>query len=410
MSRRRELLRIGAAGGLLSLAGCAGLGRSAGGTRRERLGASDGSDGDLFGYSVSTSNDGRLVAIGAPSDRVDGRTSGSVYIFSRSDSGWHRDAKLVVDDATRRLGKSLAMSGDGRTVVAGTDTPALHERVYVFSRDEGGWRQQAAFAPDRQEVYFGRSVAISDDGSVVLVGAPSLQSGDEGKVYRFEQGVTDWDERTVVEPLYDGYVDQFGGCLSLDGDGETAVVTAVEDVTAGPGSLVSALSWGDGEVPSWTSVDTVVPDRVTLLDDAVALSADGTRAAVNGFVDRDGVVLVFSRTRRTWRREATLPLDDVAEHFGRSVAMSGDGRTVVVGADRRNALVDGGGVAYVFDYGDSGWDRRMELALDDGTDRDSFARSVAVSHDGTRIFVGAYGEGDVDDRLGNVYVVDTARD
>jgi hypothetical protein len=65
---------------------------------RDRLAPSDGSPGDLFGYSVATS--GQTAVVGAPlNDNAKGTDAGAVYVFVRDEVGnWTQQQKLTASD------------------------------------------------------------------------------------------------------------------------------------------------------------------------------------------------------------------------------------------------------------------------------------------------------------------------
>ncbi|CAK0856538.1 unnamed protein product [Prorocentrum cordatum] len=101
------------------------------------------------------------------------------------------------------------------------------------------------------------------------------------------------------------------------------------------------------------------------------------------------------------RRQATsgeqllklLASDGIDLHrFGISVAVSSDGARVVVGANYYDDQGDQYGSAYVLD-GATG-ERLLKLVASDGAFLDYFGTSVAVSSDGARVVVGAYGDDD----------------
>ena len=94
-------------------------------TQAAKLTASDGASGDVLGGTMAVSGDGRTVAVGAPFATVGVNSAqGAVYVFTRPASGWASEtqaAKLTAPDGTafNGLGESVAVSGDGGTVVAG---------------------------------------------------------------------------------------------------------------------------------------------------------------------------------------------------------------------------------------------------------------------------------------------------
>jgi hypothetical protein len=68
---------------------------------------------------------------------------------------------------------------------------------------------------------------------------------------------------------------------------------------------------------------------------SVALSADGNTAIVGGDSDNGGpgAVWVFTRSNGIWMQQQKLTASDVVSAFGLSVGMSGDGNTAVVGCN-----------------------------------------------------------------------------
>jgi hypothetical protein len=94
--------------------------------------ASNTDANDNFGASISLTNDGSRLAVGATSEDsnatgVNGDDSnnfrsatGAAYVFSRSGTTWSQEAyiKVLVNDATDQFGIDIAISGDGTRLVA----------------------------------------------------------------------------------------------------------------------------------------------------------------------------------------------------------------------------------------------------------------------------------------------------
>jgi len=112
-------------------------------------------------------------------------------------SNVNEQAKLLASNgvAGDRLGYSIAIDSSGNTVIVGAYAadPLGYLQAgaaYVFVRVTGTWSQQAILIADDKanNDYFGYSVAISNDGNKILVGAPmSNASGytDGGGVFIF---------------------------------------------------------------------------------------------------------------------------------------------------------------------------------------------------------------------------------
>ncbi len=172
-----------------------------------KLTASDAAPGNSFGSYVSISGD--TVIVGSPGDDDGGIESGSAYVFVKPAGGWtnaHEDAKLTASDATEldRFGFSVSISEDTAIVGAAFNNYTCKIQfcgsgfgsAYVFTRSGDVWTEQAKLKssdgaqPDR----FGNSVSIS--GDTVIVGAvgdvrdgdvcPSSEHCNSGSAYVFE--------------------------------------------------------------------------------------------------------------------------------------------------------------------------------------------------------------------------------
>ncbi len=123
---------------------------------------------------------------------------------------------------------------------------------------------------------------------------------------------------------------------------------------------------------------------------SVALSADGNTALVGAPRDSGevGAVWVFTRTGSTWTPQAKLTGGDDesgAGRFGRSVALSADGNTALIGAPN-----GGGGAAWVFTRAGSTWTQQAKLTGTEESGNGWFGQSVALSADGDTALVGGY--------------------
>jgi hypothetical protein len=106
------------------------------------------------GVSVSTSSDGRTIAVGAPFASDDGN-EGAAYVLVRPAGGWDSStetAKRTPSDETpseeNYFGGSVAVSSDGSTIAVGAyladeggpNGPTSEGAAYVFVKPAGGWR------------------------------------------------------------------------------------------------------------------------------------------------------------------------------------------------------------------------------------------------------------------------------
>ncbi|MGQ9645417.1 MAG: PKD domain-containing protein [Thermodesulfobacteriota bacterium] len=145
-----------------------------------KLIASDGAASDFFGWSVGI--DGGTAVVGARGDdTINGSNSGSAYIFQEVIPGkWQEVAKLIASDGADGDLFGFSVAIDGKTVIVGAEGDAEGEDLwkgsaYVFQeRAPGSWQETTKLTASDGVAYgyFGQSLAVN--GRRILVGA----SGD----------------------------------------------------------------------------------------------------------------------------------------------------------------------------------------------------------------------------------------
>jgi hypothetical protein len=144
---------------------------------------------ETFGQSVSLSSDGNTALVG--SRQTDG-FKGAAYVFVRSNGQWIQQAKLTGSDATTgaQQGFSVSISGDGNTAVVGGPNDGTNGAAWVYKRSGTTWAQLGSKLIGSGASGFssqGSAVAISSDGSTVLVGGPA-DANNTGAVWVYVQG------------------------------------------------------------------------------------------------------------------------------------------------------------------------------------------------------------------------------
>lgn len=161
------------------------------------------SSADFSGNSGAISGDGSIVAIGAPHNDGNGSGSGHVRVYEY-DSGSNQWTQLGADidgeAAQDRFGWSVSLSDDGSIVAAGAYTndgsayQGGHVRVYEY--DSGTW-SQAGDDIDGQSIgeYNGWAVAISANGQTIAAGSRNGGSNTQGLVRVYGNSSSD-----IVQP------------------------------------------------------------------------------------------------------------------------------------------------------------------------------------------------------------------
>jgi len=382
-------------------------------------------------------------------------------------------------DADDLFGGAVALSGDGHTLAVGAQLEASAATgvngdqadnsrwkagaAYVYTRDSGGlWTQQAyikaaiwnccdQFGGD----LFGTSVALSDDGNTLAIGAILEDSaatgvnGDPtdntqpwaGAAYVFTRdGGGVWTQQAYVKASNTGADDNFGGAVALSGDGHTLAVGAYKedsaatgvngdqaDNSAGDAGAVYVYTRDTGGV--WTQQAYVKASNTEALDyfgGEVALSGDGNMLAVAAHsedsaatgVNGDqadnsasgaGAAYVYTRDGGgVWTQQAYVKASntEASDLFGRQgLTISDDGNTLAVGAPWEDSAATGlngdqtdnsairAGAAYVYTRDSGGvWTQQAYVKASNTGAEDAFGRTITLSADGNIMAVSSFGE------------------
>ena len=168
----------------------------------------------MFGYAVSLTADGNMLAVGSfdedgstrqingpPDNRSNG--AGAAYIFVRAGGMWSQQAYIKASNGEPQdsFGVHVALNDDGTTLLVGSldedckatgvNEPGCDNdqrddlsmgAAYVFVRNGTNWSQQAFLKSSNTgpNDWFGSRVALSGDGNTAAIGASLEDSGAKG--------------------------------------------------------------------------------------------------------------------------------------------------------------------------------------------------------------------------------------
>ena len=338
-------------------------------TQQAYIKASNTGTDDRFGCSVSLYED-TLVA-GAyredspatgingveTDDTTDASASGAVYVFTRTGPTWEQQAyiKASNSDGGDNFGLSVSLYGDTLAVGAmqessaaagiggdqDDDTAGASGAVYVFTRTDSTWAQQAYIKASNTGAsdYFGSSVALH--GDTLAVGAHFEDSaaagigGDQdddtasasGAVYVFTRTGSTWAQQAYIKASNTGANDYFGLRIALNGD--TLAVGAYAE-------------------------------------DSTTTGIDGEQS--NSDASASGAAYVFTRTGDDWEQQAYVkaPNTDSNDQFGWSLALYGDSLAIgahyeasaatgIDGDGTNDSVGDSGAVYLYYDTAEGLW-------------------------------------------------------
>jgi hypothetical protein len=323
-------------------------------------------------------------------------TQGSFTVTSTPYPYFQQGGKRVGTNSssTAQQATSLAISTDGSTVVIGAPGDNSNTgAAWVFTKDGSNWVQlggklvgTGAVGQSRQ----GASVAIGLEGNTIALGAPGDNS-NAGAVWIFTRNGSSWTQQgeKLVGSGAAGAAQQ-GTSVALSGDGNTVAFGGISD------DFYNGAAWAfvrtDGV---WAQQGSKMVSSGAIgrarQGASVALSADGNTMIVGAYQDdnRKGAVWIYTRTDCEWMQAGAklVGTGGTSQAWqGYSVALSADGNTAVAGASADNSLI---GATWVFTRSGGSWTQQGNRLV--GTHSTSTARqgsSVALSADGNTAITG----------------------
>ena len=377
-------------------------------TQQAYVKASNPGGDAFFGTSIAFSTDGSTMAIGASEESsnatgVDGNQAdsslpgaGAVYVFARTGTTWAQQAYIKAGVASvGGFGTAIALSSDGSTLLVSAPNeapPGGQGAAYVYVRAGTTWALQTRLAsptPTNGDL-FGQSVALSADGNTAAIGAYG-ESSYAGGVHLFTRSGTTWTheaaiDSTTLQTATPVANDNFGWSVALSSDGAHLAVGAI-----GRGGSGAVYLFTNGTVDGMplANANGFTGDNFGW---QVALSGDGTVVAVGSPMESDDVQAHASGTVHVFRNgsEDRVHNSDAkaGDNFGTSVSLSMDGATLLVGAPSQ---ATGAGAGYLFSHGSS-WAQTALLKASNPEADDNAGTSVAVAGDAMTMTIGAPGE------------------
>lgn len=141
---------------------------------------------DHTGWAVSLNSDGSIVAIGSPRNNGNGPDAGNVRVFQNIAGTWTQIGQNLIGEAEYNFfGQAVSLNSDGSIVAIGAPandgngTASGHVRIY--QNINGLWVQSGlTILGEAAGDVCGQSVSVSDNGSVVAIGA-HLNDGNGSK-------------------------------------------------------------------------------------------------------------------------------------------------------------------------------------------------------------------------------------
>lgn len=288
---------------------------------------------DEFGYDISLSQDGKTLAIGAPHHESMGdiNSSVSIYTLNTTNNSWELLGNRILGITKNfkytdntfhedQIGKSIALSGDGRTLIV--NTAGNGDRgITTYKIIDGQWLRIEDIIKMNHNLYneiflIGDVVSINDDGSIIAIGYKDFQiskfsnetkSGNillHGCVQVFKlNSINEW--KQVGNTIYGMDLDYFGEQLMLNASGNRLAITSFGTGTTQSGKDANFVSLYELKNNDWQ----LYGERIELkrayedFDNSIAINDDGSIIIVgNSAMDEDdityGEVKIFKNKSR----------------------------------------------------------------------------------------------------------------
>lgn len=287
------------------------------------------------------------------------------------------------------FGRKVAISDDGKIMAVSSPGYASGAgAVYILNRASGNWvvekRIQPYTAPNQ---YSGRGLALSSDGDLLCIGTPNFNSS-RGTVHVYRRNGGEWTSVVLLTENVQENGNEFGSTISISRDKSTIVIASP---TAKRNSYecgaISVFEWnGSTYVHKWFyREENPWPSR-TGHSLAISDNGDFIVAGAPFYNSNRGFIRLFQRTDGVWAMRTVRYHSGVTNsYFGDSVGMSGDGISIIVGAYGSASY----GEAMV--YKRTGVTLSLEKLISSPvlTANHQFGRNAVISQDGTRVVVNA---------------------
>jgi hypothetical protein len=368
---------------------------------------------DRCGMSVSLSNDGSILAVGADQNDGNGANSGHVRVFQFSSGTWAQLGNDIDGESSGdRFGYSVSLSGDGSKLAVGAfqnggnGSDAGHVRVFEYS--SGSWSQIGNdIDGESSGDYSGISIGLSDYGTIVAIGASKNDDGgaDAGHVRVFEYSQNSWVQLgSDIDGENAG--DGAGYKVSLSSNGSRIAIGANgNDDNGTEAGQVRVFEYLSG---SWSQMGSdILGDAAgDKMGYGVSLSSDGLTCAVGAMGNQNyaGQVKVYEFVSNSWNQIGSdIEGEGQGDNFGFQLSLSSDGEILIVGGYSNDGNGSSSGHVRVFENVNSTWIQKCS-DIDGENSGDLFGISNAISSDGTIIAVGAIGNDGNGSGAGHVQV------
>ncbi len=258
----------------------------------------------------------------------------------------------------------------------------------MFARSGEGWAPQATLVVEGHEGFFGGSVALSADGDTALIGS-EYANGGHGAAWVFSRSGETWTLQAKLNGSGAVGASHFGADVALSSDGNVALIGGPKDKPAKekpcrdecPEPPAHGAVWlFTREGSTWSNGTRYVGKAGESLGRSVALSAEGGTALVGG-----RRLWAFTVSGSKLEQPQKLSAPEADSTFGYSVALDGNGSGALVGSPCNRLNCDG--AVWAYSRLGSSWSRGEALTGGGEEGEGYFGEHLGLSSEGSTALI-----------------------
>ena len=282
------------------------------------IGTTGASGNSGFGASIAISQDSYTMIVGGPTDA---NNVGAAWVFTRQGGTWTQVQKLTGTGAGSGFGTSVALSYEGAmAVVGGRGGYQGVGAAWLFRlKSDGTWTQCGYATPTEKGAdWFGQDVALSADGSIALVGSYGKSTA---YLLTYDDDPETGETWSMTQVPNTGNIYEFGRSVAISADGDILLIGSYNGTATRIDNSRSPPVVTLQNIPNRTNFSNSV---ALSADGATAVIGDwDTGTGAVGWVYSFSDAGVWTQRQRLTGTEGGL----TGNSAGMSVCLSSDGHT-----------------------------------------------------------------------------------
>lgn len=370
---------------------------------------------------IALSNNGDIMCI-PNATKDDGQTNaGTVYIWVRDANGVWTEEQIIDTAGTQayygRFGKSVSLSGDGRTLCIGhpfvdTNGRTNNGEAEIWTRSGTTWTVEDTIEDPNWETdaKFGYNVSLSRDGNVAAIGAygHTLYTG----ATTFTTSTGDVNKDIVYTSAYTGFFNKIPSknirIIYTVAGTSTPLTVGTNDLGTGFFEITVNIETDSGglgistaaEIKTAVDAHATAPSYVTTAQagtgaGVITANLSGYLTSGATYYSHVGGVNIFTRSGTTWtfQQKVQPGVSGVYQYGGWPCEVSDDGKTLIMSVPYDDTGTGGNNSGAVYLYSESGgtWTLDEKITPSDSQGGDAFGLlQVSLSANGNTAVIGSH--------------------